>query len=229
MEKINFEDGELIKSSYVEINGEQHQVHEAEYDGTTPLSAFVLNKMQDNIEKAIGNAILEMSDNIVTETATITQNGLMSKEDKTKLDTLENTEVIQEDGEATTENVYSANAVKNIVEELLNKQKIVNGVEFETGRIIDGKVEYGKILNIGVVPSATSKTYATGITNFDRYTYLEGYTDKSWGVRMTPEKINESSIVLNQEGANLKVTTYVSSYANADYKGYIEMHYIKSE
>ena len=195
-------------------------------NGQAPyLSDATLNKMQDNVEEAIQ----EVSNTIITETATITENGLMSKEDKTKLDTLENTEVIQEDGEATTENVYSANAVKNIVEELLNKQKIVNGVEFETGRIIDGKVEYGKILNIGVVPSATSNTYATGITNFDRYTYLEGYTDKSWGVRMTPEKINESSIVLNQEGANLKVTTYVSSYANADYKGYIEMHYIKNE
>ena len=30
MEKINFEDGKLVKSSYVEINGEEHQVHEAD-------------------------------------------------------------------------------------------------------------------------------------------------------------------------------------------------------
>lgn len=102
MEKINFEDGELVKSSYVEIDGKQHQVHEAEYEGTTPLSAFVLNKMQDNIEEAIGNAISEISDNIVIETATTTQNGLMSKEDKTKLDNIKisyGTEVPTELGE----------------------------------------------------------------------------------------------------------------------------------
>ena len=91
MEKINFEDGKLVKSSYVEINGEEHQVHEAEYEGTTPLSAFVLNKMQDNIEEAIQ----EVSNTIITETASDIQNGLMSKEDKAKLDTLENIEVIQ--------------------------------------------------------------------------------------------------------------------------------------
>ncbi len=50
MEKINFEDGQLVSDGYVEIDGEQHTVTEAEYTGTTPLSAFNLNKLQDNIE-----------------------------------------------------------------------------------------------------------------------------------------------------------------------------------
>lgn len=53
MKKINFQDGQLVKSGYVEIAGEQHIITEAEWKGETPLSAFNLNLMQDNIEEAI--------------------------------------------------------------------------------------------------------------------------------------------------------------------------------
>lgn len=53
MEKINFEDGQLVSNGYVEIDGTQHTVTEAEYEGSTPLSAHNLNKMQDNIENAM--------------------------------------------------------------------------------------------------------------------------------------------------------------------------------
>lgn len=55
MQKINFEDGQLVKKGYVEIDGTQYPTEEAEYDGATPLSAHILNKMQDNIEEAIDN------------------------------------------------------------------------------------------------------------------------------------------------------------------------------
>ena len=54
MEKINFEDGQLVTAGYVEIEDVKYPITEAEYDGATPLSAFILNKMQENIEKAIG-------------------------------------------------------------------------------------------------------------------------------------------------------------------------------
>ena len=59
--------------------------------------------------------------------ATTTQNGLMSKEDKAKLDTLKNTEIIQEDGEASDTNVYSAEAVKSIIEKI-NKTKLDSSI-----------------------------------------------------------------------------------------------------
>lgn len=57
MERINFEDGQLVTEGYVEIDGVQHQIHEAEYSGDTPLSAFVLNKLQDNVETEINTHI----------------------------------------------------------------------------------------------------------------------------------------------------------------------------
>lgn len=53
MEKINFEDGQLVRAGYVEIDGVRHEITQAEYEGNTPLSSFVLNKMQDNIESDI--------------------------------------------------------------------------------------------------------------------------------------------------------------------------------
>ena len=55
MKKINFEDGQLTKKGYVVIDGKEYPTNEAEYDGATPLSAYVLNKMQDNIEEGINN------------------------------------------------------------------------------------------------------------------------------------------------------------------------------
>jgi len=55
MERINFEDGQLVTAGYVQIEDVKYPITEAEYDGATPLSAFILNKMQENIEKAIGD------------------------------------------------------------------------------------------------------------------------------------------------------------------------------
>lgn len=129
MEKINFQDGELVTPAKVTINGTEYEVTEAEYSGSIPLSAHVLNQLQTNIE----DAMQEVANTVVTETATSTQNGLMSKEDKAKLDGLENIEVIQEDGETSTENVYSANAVKELLKDKKDKQQnITTGQEFET-------------------------------------------------------------------------------------------------
>ena len=54
MQKINFQDTEVVKAPYVEINGVEYEV-ESEYQGGTDLDAEVFNQMQDNIEAAINN------------------------------------------------------------------------------------------------------------------------------------------------------------------------------
>ncbi len=53
MQKTNFQDGTKIKDAVVTINEQEYAVTPAQYSGTTPLSGFNLNKMQDNIEQAI--------------------------------------------------------------------------------------------------------------------------------------------------------------------------------
>ena len=53
MKKIPFEDGTKTQEAYVTIDEQNYQVTPAVWSGNTPLKAFNLNKMQDNIEEAI--------------------------------------------------------------------------------------------------------------------------------------------------------------------------------
>lgn len=53
MDKIPFQDGTKIKNATVTINEQEYEVTPAQYQGTTPMSAFNLNKMQDNIENTL--------------------------------------------------------------------------------------------------------------------------------------------------------------------------------
>ena len=53
MNKVIFHDGIKIKNAVVTINGEEYIITPAQYSGTTPISSFLLNKLQNNIEEAI--------------------------------------------------------------------------------------------------------------------------------------------------------------------------------
>ena len=53
MKKIPFVDGTKTQEAYVTVNEQNYQVTPAVWQGTVPLSAQNLNKMQDNIEEAI--------------------------------------------------------------------------------------------------------------------------------------------------------------------------------
>lgn len=55
MDKIPFQDGTKTQEAYVTVNRQNYNVTPAVWSGNTPLSAFNLNKMQDNIETAIDN------------------------------------------------------------------------------------------------------------------------------------------------------------------------------
>ena len=60
MEKINFEEGTQVSPAKVMIDNIEHEVTPAVWKGNTPLSPFVLNKMQANIENAIENKRLKL-------------------------------------------------------------------------------------------------------------------------------------------------------------------------
>lgn len=62
MDKIPFEDGVKTQEAYVTVNEQNYPVTPAVWTGTTPLKAFNLNKMQDNIEEAI-NGVVESGSN----------------------------------------------------------------------------------------------------------------------------------------------------------------------
>lgn len=60
MKKINFEAGTQVSPAKVTIDNVDHEVTPAVWKGNTPLSPFVLNKLQDNIENAIENKRLKL-------------------------------------------------------------------------------------------------------------------------------------------------------------------------
>lgn len=49
-----FEDGKKISDAYVEIDGKRYPVIMPEYEGKTPISAFNLNKLQNELKELIG-------------------------------------------------------------------------------------------------------------------------------------------------------------------------------
>lgn len=46
---VKFEDGQLVNPAYVIIDGVQHEITPAVYEGNTPLSSYNLNRMQEKI------------------------------------------------------------------------------------------------------------------------------------------------------------------------------------
>lgn len=68
MNKIPFEDGQLVKAGYVNIKGEKYDIVEPIYNGTVPINAETLNLLQANIEEAINEANTSMSEILKTTT-----------------------------------------------------------------------------------------------------------------------------------------------------------------
>lgn len=70
MNKVNFQDGTKVKDAVVVIDGQEYTVVPAQYQGTTPLSSFNLNNMQNNVEEAINgvNSIVELTEAIQANT-----------------------------------------------------------------------------------------------------------------------------------------------------------------
>lgn len=219
----------------------------------TPLSAGILNQMQDNIEDALNGKI--ESYYVITNDSKFDDVSQIIGEDyqDDKVYAITNSPISDENyiQNGSTHTVLGCERVNKqygyqlslSYNDMMFRTKfdgvwgfwskvkkdnyIQTGVEFETGRYIDGEKEYGKILSIGTIPNNTSETYYTGLDSFGRYTYVDGYTSNAWGVKFVPQKINDSSIVLTQEGDKLRVQTWTSTYADANYQGYIEIHYLK--
>lgn len=83
-------------------------------------------------------------------------------------------EVIQENGTANENNTYSAKAIDNKL-----KTNIVIGQEFATGRIIDGKKEFGKKFTYENISGV--KNYDFDATNISEFTHMEGFCTTSTG------------------------------------------------
>lgn len=122
------------------------------------------------------------------------------------------------------------NKIKELINEKQNILNITTGTEYETGRIIDGKKEFGLRKNLGALPDSTNTTYNTGVSNSYKITKYQLFA-----------KHKTSNQVLTVPFMSLNNTQYISAYFdNANtisamcnfnasaYELVIELYYTKS-
>lgn len=101
-------------------------------------------------------------------------------------------------------------------------QNIVTGTPFATGRTIDGKIEYGKRINVGPLTSGTLKTVDSGI-NSTNYTLtgISGSAYSAYNGRQDP--IPNSNIEVGISGNLLRVTS--NATYNHETSCYVNIYY----
>ena len=188
MQKMIFENGTLVTPAKVIINGTEHEVIPAVYSGNTPFSAENINGMQDNMKEAVDTQTYVGDLNDIVEnctkycvSATTNKPNTMAGWCTTTMHPTNTAYAYQEYICIDTTNINNAaNGTKYYRYKVNGTWKnwssfniITTGIEFKTGRIIDGKEEYGKRINIGALPNATDKSIPTGLTNV-KYTGMRG-------------------------------------------------------
>jgi hypothetical protein len=130
-------------------------------------------------------------------------------------------------------NDTNLNQMQTNIENAINEKtiNITTGVEFETGRIIDGKVEYGKRIDCGALPDGTGlRTIAHRITNF-MVTKIEAYAYSSaYGRWMTLPLVENGESSAYNVSFNIDTTniTLNSDKTQEHYTACITIYYIKN-
>ena len=112
----------------------------------------------------------------------------------------------------------------------VSPNNITTGAEFKTGRIIDGKEEYGKRIDCGALPDGTGlRTIAHGISNF-MVTKIEAYAYSStYGRWMTLPLVENGAGSAYNVSINVDTTkiTLNSDNSQAHYNAYVTIYYTK--
>lgn len=122
--------------------------------------------------------------------------------------------------------------IKSLNNTKADKTNITTGVEFKTGRIVDGKEEYGKEINVGYLESGY-KEILHGITGWTRITKLEGlfYNENSNTTftipRSYPTENEKYGIDLCVGATNIQLTCG-TNYNGATFVGIITIYYLKN-
>ena len=122
--------------------------------------------------------------------------------------------------------------IKSLNNNKADKVNITTGVEFKTGRIIDGKEEYGKEINVGYLESGL-KEIPHGITGWTRIIKIEGifYNESSNTTftipRSYPSDNARYGIDLSLNSGNILLTCG-TNYTGTIFIGIITIYYLKN-
>ncbi len=180
MEKINFEDGIVLSPAKVTIDEADYEVKPAVYKGSTPLSAFILNKMQENIEVETNK--LQSSITELQEQTSVLLNRIAMLEDNNEI-----TLALNEDKQTTATSAYQSFAVEltKVISQVGTKLSIKNG-QVLIGKGITKIAVSGKMQTQGDNTSygLTIKKNSSEILNI-----YECNPGNSWNNLTAPEKI----------------------------------------
>ena len=203
MDKIVFEDGTKISDGKITIDEQDYVVVPAQYSGRTPLSAYVLNKLQDNIERAINAVeITELDASKLTGTASIDTTGNAGTATKLK----------------QTKRINIAGAVSGNAD-FDGSENITIDVSQSNIAVLSGNMTVGANLY-----GLTQISYPEGFTSSNCVVISLGIqlstsTNKEWYYEdLQNYQYRESSIVLYPSDIRLGITNKVSSSRTYNYK-----------
>lgn len=101
------------------------------------------------------------------------------------------------------------------------KLEITTGVKYETGRVIDGKIEYCKRVDFGTLPNATAIGINTGIGITSTITHFEGVAVSGTKSISIFNKLIDTD--LTNGWLTITTTTNMSSYS-----AYVDIYYLKN-
>lgn len=114
--------------------------------------------------------------------------------------------------------------VKNIDNVKADKINVTTGTEYETGRLINGKKEYGYYYNgFGALPNNTAKAINTGLSTSNTYTKITGIAIKNDGTDYRPIPNQNIKIYFENGWINIATSEDLSAY-----KAIFEIYYTKN-
>lgn len=163
------------------------------------------------------------NDGYVRETASYIKN--LAEDVENKMPQGGSGEIIQEDGTASENNVYSAKAIDNKL-----KTNIVTGQEVATNEYIDGKQIFRKRVDVGNLPGASAKKLVPiGLTNVNIINFSGYYFSSSEGFGIAINHATgtnyyvQTFLVLNTMNIDISCGSDRSSYT-----GYVDIYYTKN-
>lgn len=185
---------------------------------TTSITAEKLNKIQENVEKAINE---KSSLPVGGDEGQILAKASNQDNDVEWIDNIGQGEIIQETGTASTTNVYSAKAIDNKL-----KTNITTGQEVATNEYIDSKQVFLKRINFGALPNTATKSIATGLD----YTTINIEYVKGMATRIKDNK--KTFLAIPNNGVEVWLSeNSLHINCNSDrsaFTGYINIYYTKN-
>ncbi len=131
----------------------------------------------------------------------------------------------------TEKEIYVKND-NGVYEEFYKPIKITTGVEYETGRIINGKKEYGKRISCGALPNNTTKDIETGLTNVSLTRPVTGFFTDTTQYSVFPLPYISSYLAglvsVYATKTNTKVTIKTGEDKSAYTISYVDLYYTKN-